>query len=56
MNKDITKKDVLIISSYTYEAKPMYKKYSPYRLLNTNLVSSDRKNGLMSVEKYIFCF
>jgi rubrerythrin len=54
MNKDITKKDALIISSYTYEAKPMYKKYSPYRLLNTNLVSSDRKNGLMSVEKYFF--
>ena len=54
MNKDIFKKDALVISSYTYEAKLMYKKFSPYRLLNTNLVSSVRKNGLMSVEKYFF--
>ena len=34
----------------------MYKKYSPYRLLNTNLVSNDRKAGVINVEKYFFLF
>lgn len=55
-NKDISKNDAIIISSYTYEAKPMYSKYSPYRLLNTNLVANNRKNGVTSVEKYLFLF
>ena len=53
-NPKISKLDALIISSYTYEPKAMYKKYSPYRLLNTNLVSADRKNGIINVEKYFF--
>ena len=53
-NPKISKLDALIISSYTYEPKAMYKKFSPYRLLNTNLVSADRKNGIINVEKYFF--
>ena len=53
-NPKISKTDALIISSYTYEPKAMYKKISPYRLLNTNLVSADRKNGIINVEKYFF--
>ena len=32
----------------------MYRKFSPYRLLNTNLVSDNRKNGVQNVEKYLF--
>ena len=55
-NKDLSKNDALIISSYTYEPKKMYKKYSPCRLLNTNLVSNDRKMGVINVEKYLFLF
>ena len=55
-NEDISKEDALIISSYTYEPKIMYKKYAPYRLLNTNLVSNDRKGGVINVEKYFFLF
>ena len=53
-NPKISKSDALIISSYTYEPKAMYKKFSPYRLLNTNLVSADRKNGIINIEKYFF--
>ena len=53
-NPKISKSDALIISSYTYEPKAMYEKFSPYRLLNTNLVSVDRKNGIINVEKYFF--
>ena len=53
-NSRISKTDALIISSYTYEPKKMYEKFSPYRLLNTNLVSADRKNGIINVEKYFF--
>ena len=53
-NPKISKLDALIISSYTYEPKAMYKKFSPYRLLNTNLVSADRKNGIINIEKYFF--
>ena len=53
---DISREDALIISSYTYEPKTKYKKSSPYRLLNTNLVATDRKNGIINVEKYLFLF
>ncbi len=55
-HKSISKEDALIISSYTYEAKPMYKNYSPYRILNTNLVSNNRKNGVSNIDKYLFIF
>ena len=53
-NDNVSKKDALIISSYTYEAKPIYYKYSPYRLINVNLVANDRKNGLRCIDKYFF--
>ena len=53
---NISKQDALIISSYTYDPKPMYEKYSPYRLLNTNLVSNNRKNGVSNIDKYLFIF
>ena len=53
---DISKNDALIISSYTYEPKKMYEKLSPYRLLNTNLIATDRKSGVINIEKYLFLF
>ena len=53
---EISKEESLVISSYTYEPKPMYKKYGPYRLLNTNLVANDRKSGVVCIEKYFFLF
>ena len=55
-NPKISKEDALIISSYTYEPKKMYEKFSPYRLLNTNLVSADRKNGIINLKNIFFCF
>ena len=51
-----SKNDALIISSYTYEPMQKFKEYSPYRLLNTNLVATDRKKGVINVEKYLFLF
>ena len=53
---NITKIDALIISSYTYEPMAKYRKFSPYRLLNTNLVAINRKNGVKNVIKYLFLF
>ncbi len=55
-NPKISREDALIISSYTYEPQTMYEKYSPYRILNTNLVENDRKKGVINVEKYLFLF
>lgn len=54
--EEISDSDALAISSYTYEPKKMYQKYGPYRLLNTNLVETNRKNGVINVEKYLFVF
>ena len=48
----ITKEDSKIISSYTCESKN--KKFSPYKILNKNLVSEDRKEGLKNISKYLF--
>ena len=48
----ITKDDSKIISSYTCESKN--KKFSPYKILNKNLVSEDRKEGLKNISKYLF--
>ena len=53
---DISKDDALIISSYTYEPKKKFEKFSPYRLLNTNLVATNRKNGVINIEMYLFLF
>ena len=50
----ITEEDAIIISSYTCESKN--ENYSPYRILNTNLVSENRKNGLKNISKYLYIF
>ena len=55
-HKNISKNDALVISSYTYEPKKKFEKFSPYRLLNTNLVATNRKSGVINVEKYLFLF
>jgi len=48
----ISKDEAIIISSYTWEAE--VSDYSPYKLLNTNLVSDDRINGIKKISKYIY--
>ena len=53
---NISRDDALVISSYTYEPLQMYEKYSPYRLLNSNLVATNRKNGVINVAKYLYLF
>ena len=50
----ISKDDAYIICSYTCESKE--KQYSPYRLLNQNLVSDNRKNGIENISKYLYIF
>ena len=52
--ENITKDDAYIICSYTCESKE--RKYSPYRILNQNLVSDDRKNGVINISKYLYIF
>ena len=48
----ITENEALIICTYTYEdSKP---KLSPYKILNTNIVSNNRKNGIKNVCKYFY--
>ena len=49
---NITKEDAYIICSYTYESE--MKIFCPYKLLNTNLTSDDRKNGVRNVSKYLY--
>ena len=49
---NITKEDAYIICSYTCESK--IKEFSPYKLLNLNLVSDDRKNGARNISKYLY--
>ena len=51
---NITKNDAYIICSYTCESKD--KKLSPYRILNQNLVSDDRKKGIKNISKYLYIF
>ena len=50
----INNEDAYIICSYTCESEE--KKYSPYRLLNQNLVSENRKNGINNISKYLYIF
>ena len=52
--KNITKEDAYIICSYTCES--MDRKYSPYRILNQNLVSDNRRNGVRNISKYLYIF
>ena len=49
---NITKEDAYIICSYTYETK--IKEFSPYKILNINLTSEDRKNGVRNISKYLY--
>ena len=48
----ISKEDSKIICSYTCESKN--NKYSPYKILNKNLFSEDRKGGIKNISKYLF--
>ena len=48
----ITEDEAIIISSYTCEAED--NDYSPYKLLNKNLVSDDRINGIKKISKYFY--
>ena len=49
---NITNEDAIIISSYTCESKD--RNFSPYKLLNSNLVSENRKDGINNISKYLF--
>ena len=49
---NITFKEAKIISSYTCECED--RKYSPYKLLNNNLVSENKKEGIKRVSKYFY--
>ena len=49
---NITKEDAYIICSYTYQLEE--DDFSPYKLLNKNLVSDDRQNGIRKISKYLF--
>ena len=52
--ENITKEDAYIICSYTCES--IDREYSPYRILNQNLVSNNRQNGVNNVSKYLYIF
>jgi len=52
--QNISREDAKIITSFTCESKD--ENYSPYRILNKNLVSEDRKNGIRIISKYLFIF
>ena len=49
---NITIEDAYIICSYTCES--LNRKYSPYRVLNTNLVSENREMGIDRISKYLY--
>ena len=48
----LTHEQAIIIASYTCEA--MDSQYSPYLILNRNLVSNNREQGLKNVSKYFY--
>ena len=48
----MTLEDAQIITSYTCEAKKHM--YSPYLIMNKNLVKDDRKQGIENVSKYFY--
>ncbi len=50
---NVSEEDSKIICSYTCECKN-YSELSPYKILNKNLVSNDRKEGVENVSKYLF--
>ena len=52
--KDITKEDSLIICIYTYEFYSPDDIYNTYSILNSNMASNNRKQGIKNVSKYLF--
>ena len=50
---NVSEEDSKIICSYTCECKN-YSELSPYKILNKNLVSDKRKEGVENVSKYLF--
>ena len=52
--KKISIDDAYIICSYTCESYD--RKYSPYKILNQNLVSNNRKQGVANISKYLYIF
>ena len=52
VHPNVTEEEALVIAIYSYEDSKS--KLSPYRVLNTNLVSNDRKNGIKKVTEYCF--
>ena len=53
---NITYEDAQIITSYTCELNKEDYNYNPYKILNSNLVSDDRENGIRNISKYLFIF
>ena len=51
---NIAKDDAYIICAYTCESKDTT--YSPYRILNQNLVSDNTKKGVENISKYLYIF
>ena len=51
---NITKEDAYIICSYTCESEE--EDYSPYRLLNQNLILDNRQKGIRNISKYLYIF
>ena len=49
----ISLEEAKIISSYTCESD-LDRDYSPFRLLNRNMVSENRKQGLKNISKYLY--
>ena len=50
---NISLEESKIITSYTCESS-IDPEYSPYRLLNKNMVTEDRRQGIKNVSKYLF--
>ena len=54
--KDITKEDSLIICIYTYEFYSPDDIYNTYSILNSNMASNNRKQGIKNVNNiYFYC-
>ena len=47
-----SKDDAYIICAYTCESKKS--QYSPYRLLNQNLMSDNRQKSIKNISKYLY--
>ena len=53
---EINKEDVIIITSYTYESRENkeFQDNAPYKILNENLLSENRKEGINKISMYLF--